>query len=182
MIFVSWFIWGACPWQRHKKCHFPHQHWRIHLWRGQRDSVVASGEVQPSVQHILLMRKTLNSECMPLQRHSCRAVREAGSGVDLGFNHLQAVWLWAGKLPPLSNRWLIVAFQSRFLPSCREGMETDLANTDEATKGSKEVSVEVSTRWKVTKLQYGIRPMGGWGAVVLPEFIQIVLSREQGYC
>ena len=62
-------------------------------------------------------------------------------------------------------------------------METDLANTDKTTKGSKEVSVEVSTWWKVMKLQYGIRPMGaGGGGVVLPEFIQIVLSREQGYC
>lgn len=59
-------------------------------------------------------------------------------------------------------------------------METDLASTDEATEGSKEVSVEVSTWWKVMKLQYGIRPMVG--GVVLPEFIQIVLSREQDYC
>ena len=46
------------------------------------------------------------------------------------------------------------------MPSCREGMESDLANTDEATKGTKKVSVELSTGWKVMKLQHGIRLVG----------------------
>ena len=45
----------------------------------------------PVFYHTLLMRKTLNSECILLQRHSCRVVREVGCGVDLGFNHLQAM-------------------------------------------------------------------------------------------